>query len=401
MIYKNYCPKCQRVYYLENNIFNNQKCSYDPCKWKNRYKCKNYAGKESESEVDFSNYWDKRCPICNSLMKKIYYFPLYYEKRIIEINHKNYFSDLSEERLKMIIDYVVINEYLRKFSINIEGEKVWGLVDYNGTVLIPAKYYTLDVTECGRIFVTFKRDKTSTMISSNFADFEIDAWGNPILREETGLQKGNIISFIGYDAIYNIGEGFFVSIVDNKEGIVYKDGTTVVEPIFDRIEGRYNVGVCAYKNSTQGIIRLFLGTYGDGLICAEDQTASIDNNHYLQYFMDRYGNKQIVFDRDWLTKNNLYETARIPSYSNCHFENGFIELEFELDRDYGVLYKIDKKGNAEFINTIDNSDPNQDYFDPAEDLNWDGYETYGYNRIDEEDFRDAFDDDPNGYGNIE
>ena len=166
-----------------------------------------------------------------------------------------------------------------------------------------------------------------------------------------------------WDNISNWKGKYAVGIKDGKKGIVNKDGITVIEPIFDEIDHESFYEMIAYNNDSPISYRFLLGTFGEGLVCAEE---SKESKRISLAFVDKDNNKKIVFDEKWKRENGLeLSQINIPFYSLCHFKKGVLRIDFPIDEYYGRIYEIDKQGNALDIGGIDykefrNADPLED-----------------------------------------
>ena len=186
-------------------------------------------------------------------------------------------------------------------------------------------------------------------------------------------------------------------------GIVNIKGDTIVEPIYDTIDKHF----IAYNKERDLYTSIFPSTFGEGLVCAEDydkQNVTKYGKIYgwpnLQYFMDKRGCKQIVFDQHWANRNNInIKDFRISPSTTCHFQNGILKVDCAIDEYYGRIYEVDKLGNAKDVDGIDYKE--FPLFDPIEDIDYNGYEEMGYWGVDDEGLRDALDDEPEASGNID
>lgn len=202
---------------------------------------------------------------------------------------------------------------------------------------------------------------------------------------------------IEWDVVCKMKGDFAVAIKEGKKGIVFKDGTTVIEPIFDNIDHESFHDMLAYNDNSPASYSFILGTYGEGLICAKER---IERGKEQYVFMDKDGNKHIVLNEAWAEKNRIdLRSISIPLHSTCHFNKGLLKIDFPIDEYCGRLYEIDKQGNARDIGGIDYKEYRN--VDLLEDIDYSGYETMGYWGVNDEGLRDALDDDPDAYGNID
>ncbi len=130
-----------------------------------------------------------------------------------------------------------------------------------------------------------------------------------------------------------------------KTGIADKDGVVIVEPIYDyiKIEDYLHRVFVGYIEDKEIETTLFLNTFGDGFLCAEE------NN--VQFIMNTWGKKIVVFNDDWFRTNGLSVHKKIiNAWSLCKFENGSIVLDILEGKDYYVNIRISKEGYTEYVN---------------------------------------------------
>ncbi len=152
-------------------------------------------------------------------------------------------------------------------------------------------------------------------------------------------------------------DDFVIYSKNGRQGLLLNDGTVVTEPLFDSIVFDIFDSFLAYRNLTDIYTSIYPKTYGEGLICCEDFNRETYNKYKrhifgwpnLQYYMDKNGKPEIIFNEEWFVKNNIpILCCPINPDEICHFENGIIEIEIR-DGDSGYKYKVDKSGHAEYV----------------------------------------------------
>jgi hypothetical protein len=192
-----------------------------------------------------------------------------------------------------------------------------------------------------------------------------------------------------------------------KQGLSLKDGTIVIEPIYDSITRSSCYGnFLAYSRQSDNYTEIFPRTYGEGLICCEqydkDKRKELGRLIYgwpnIQFYMDKHGKRIVIFDEDWFNKIGVFPKYGVISPSSvCYFTDGYLDIKIE-DGNCRCKFRVDRKGNAEYQGS--------DYYGPEEadlldDLNYDGYEEMGYWNIQDQGLMEGLDDDPESYGNID
>ena len=148
----------------------------------------------------------------------------------------------------------------------------------------------------------------------------------------------------GNDGDTPISERFNLFRNGNKLGIKYKDNEIVLPAIFDTIHlGAFFWTAC--KDKIDGFIRVYLYTYGEGLVCIEDCTGE-NKKHPYQSFVDKNGNPAVVFDKSWAESNKiLLSDFHIPfCYQQCYRNNVLITTTY-IDKNHDIEYTLDKSGN--------------------------------------------------------
>ena len=419
-LYKYICPKC-------HNIDEDRTCTLEtvlPSSYYREYRCRScHSSFMYNKEMIGDDYvcsmcgefnalelYEGICSNCGTRMNKLYCIPTYPNVGLKRIDGIFFYSGLLGDEKIEVEDYEIVNEYLRKFSILSNGIKLWGLVNNDDILVLTPKYDSITIDNNGNIFVIFplpnfkERDPfTACDIRDYVASFEIDIAGNPILRTYNEKRENiETVVFPDLDAIRLYGD-FAISVKNGKMGIVNIKGDTIVEPIYDTIDKHF----IAYNKERDLYTSIFPSTFGEGLVCAEDydkQNVTKYGKIYgwpnLQYFMDKRGCKQIVFDQHWANRNNIdIKDFRISPSTTCHFQNGILKVDCAIDEYYGRIYEVDKLGNAKDVDGIDYKE--FPLFDPIEDIDYNGYEEMGYWGVDDEGLRDALDDEPEASGNID
>lgn len=410
-IYKYKCPHCSSIkeeneciaeYHGKDAIFKECKCKscgsiimLTDCMLKESISCSNCG------ELNSMELWDKKCPSCGVQMEKLYHIPSYPQIKIVSLNNEYYYIDLITGKQCKIKEFISVNKYLSKFRVIKNDMDYWGLVDLNNNLVLPCIYLSVQINEFGNINVIYPRasyNPKSDFLRTNFLCFDIDLMGIPIHRYyDEDKEWVKVVKFPEYEAISKWWGDVAICVKGGKEGLVYKDGTTILAPIFEEIDAH---GGNDYTGQLKdhNYIEILAGTYGEGLVCVEERIC--DENKCLQFFVDRHFNKVIVFDNDWADKNEISrDSFHINRYTQCHFSNGYLIIDSPVDDYYGHKYKIDRKGHAEYLGEIHYKEFRT--IDLAEDLDYTGYEEQGYWDISDEFDRDAFDDNPDARWNVD
>ena len=136
------------------------------------------------------------------------------------------------------------------------------------------------------------------------------------------------------------------------------------------------------------------------ILCELNYRNNMDGLPFVQYFIDKDGKKQIVFDYAWAEQNDMIlKDFHIPTSSQCHFINGVLEIDIPTDEYWGKKFLIDKSGKTEYKGDIQYQDDPSFDFPYIEDFG--GYEKIRYWNIEDENLRDAIDDDIEALNNID
>lgn len=410
-IYKYRCPCCSVVreekdciadYRNNKAVFKEYKCkscesttmlTYDMLKRK--IVCRNCGG------INSMELWDKRCSSCGVQMEKQYHIPTYPQIKIASLNNEYFYIDFITGKQCKIKEYISVNKFLSKFSVIKNDVDYWGLVDLNNNLVLPCIYLSIQVNELGNISVIYPRtsyNPKSDFQKSNFLCFDIDLMGIPIHRYyDEDKECIKVVKFLEYEAISKWWGDVAICVKGGKEGLVYKDGTTILDPIFEEIEAHAGNDYTG-RLKEHNYIEILAGTYGEGLVCVEERICN--ENKCLQFFVDHHFNKFIVFDNDWADKNEIpRDSFHINRYTQCHFSNGYLIIDSPENEYYGYKYKIDRKGNAECLGEIHYKEFRT--IDLVEDLDYTGYEEQDYWGISDEFDRDAFEDNPDTRWNVD
>lgn len=394
-IYKYICPNCH--YASENKDCTIRIDNKD--KHFKEYKCKDcnesfmYSEDMEKSAVCINcggiytiSLFDGKCPCCGTLMKQLIYFPTYSNVKIQKNKGEDYYCNLFDNTLIKVEEYIVINPYLRKFRINKNKLELWGLVDnYNSIVLFP-KYVYLNINEYGNIFIICPK-----IGLRDYPYCEVDIMGNPIYRSyNKSYDNINTVTFFNIDGICDWYGDFAISIRGTKKGIVHKDGTTVIEPMFDYMELNDYRASASLDNSISNF-HFILGTYGEGIICVEEHENTTQGRTRMQYFVNKDMGKELIFNEEWAHKNDIYlENFHIDHNTKCHFENGILKIDIAVDEYWGELFEINRLGEVVRVGDIEYQELR---FADTSDFDYSGYEEMGYWNIDDRGYREAFDDD--------
>ena len=289
------------------------------------------------------------------------------------------------------------------------NDNYWPLIEFaraHGKMQV-GEFQNKETGELFKSCIFTKPDGTRTFVafSSEMGELtpkEIVAQKNELYvvqRQSSGNYSlcSNKITFNDFDTICQMIGNFAVCIKGKKKGIVHKSGVIVLEPLFDEIEHNGFHEMTAYNDADNAAIRIFLNTFAEGLICAEEIMGS---KSIVQFFMDKRGNKQIIFDEHWAKRNNIdLNGFHISPFATCHFQNGILKVDSAIDEYHGRVYDIDKLGNAKDVGGIDYKEFR--LFDPIEHIDYTGYEEMGSWGVDDECLMDALDGDPEAYGNID
>lgn len=368
-IYQYKCPHCSTIReakdctaeYLHNH------CVYEDAVFK-EYKCKScgsttmLTGNALKNGVVCSNcgelnsmeLWNKKCPLCGVPMVKQYHIPTYPQIKIISLNDELFYLDYILGKQCKIKECISVNKFLSKICIVKNGKDFWGLADSNNNIVLPCIYLSVEINEFGNISVIYPRGlyEPNFGFESNYLSFDIDLMGSPIHRYyDEANECIKIVKFPKYEAVSNWNSNVAICAKEGKEGLVCKDGTTIIEPMFEKIEiGAGSNYSCQLKGHKY--IDIFAGSYGEGLVCVEER--NFNESKGIQFFTDRHFNKVIVFDDEWADKNEIpLGTFHINKYTKCHFQNGYLIVDSAVDEYYGHKYRIDRKGNAEYLGCID------------------------------------------------
>lgn len=407
-LYKYKCPSCNftkeekscATYYahdpyaLHGTIFNEYICKLcgssvmlTASMLKDDIACSNCGG------LNTMELCNSNCPTCGIPMKKQFCIPTYPQVKIVPLNNEYYYIDTVGGKQYTVKKHEIINQYLSKISIILNDTEYWGLIDSNNILVLPCIYLSIQINEYGNVSVIYPRP---TYIPHYYNPtelilrFDVDLFGTPIHRYyDENKECVRIDKFPEYEAVGKWSyDGIAICVKNDKEGLVYKDGSPIIDPIFDFIE--QECGNVFYGHSDKKTIAILGGTYGEGVICVEE----CEREKNMQYFVDHHLNKVIVFNDEWAARNDIpFGVFRIRRNTKCHFENGYLEVDSAIDEYYGRKYKIDHYGDAEDIGDIYYKEFEYGY-DLADVLNYDGYEECGYWGISDEAEREAFDDDP-------
>jgi hypothetical protein len=343
-------------------------------------------------EFNTIGLFDCKCINCGTIMKKSYSFPTYPDFKII--NNKLYYYNQLTETISEIAEYIELSAHIRKFRV----QKSWGIADDNNTLILLPKYDSLEIDEYGNIHITYPVIKTDLGFLSPCC--EIDIMGNPIYRFYNEKEENmEIVTFRNIDAICEWKGDFAISIKGKKKGIVHKNGTTIIEPIFDDVEQGYN-NVYAYKNDCDYGFNILLGTYGDGLICVEEHQNTSQGRRRVQFFVNKDFNKVLVFDEIWARRNNIdLDRFHISHHALCHFEKGVLEIEIADDEYSGQIFEINVNGDCKWVRSVDYKEFGA--FDITDHLDYSGYEEVNFYKIDDESFRELLDDESQALSNVD
>lgn len=136
---------------------------------------------------------------------------------------------------------------------------------------------------------------------------------------------------------------------ENKKGIICKNGTIVIEPIFDYAEQDYYTVLASNHNSNSNF-EILLGTFGDGYICIEERARTQKGRTRLQYFVNNKMEKILVFDKNWAMTNEIdLDEFHIPRHTSSHFKNGILKIDIAIDDYFGRIFEISINGVAKYI----------------------------------------------------
>ena len=202
------------------------------------------------------------------------------------------------------------------------------------------------------------------------------------------------------DVIHDWIGDFAIITRGNKKGIIYIDGTIVIEPIFDYVEhNNYHTILASYDNSKSNF-DILLGTFGDGYVCIEERKRTQYGRTRIQYFVNKNMEKVLVFDEIWAMKNDIdIDEFHIPLHTTCHFYNGILKIDVAVDEYFGRLFEININGDVKYIGETHYKEFITESIENY--LNYDGYEEFEYYNIENDSYRDALDDDIEAMGNLD
>ncbi len=401
-IYKYVCPKCKHE--EESEEFEAHP----------KYRCscgftvvgrRDFSGKYSCACCgDLMSPWDYNCPICKTPMLKVLQFPIYPNRRIIFCRNTWYYTDSSMGIKQKVKECEEDSLGLFHAYIETNGTSLCGLFSDDGYMILPFKYKYINIDKYGIIQVVsftkkLKEEPLNEQRYHNFHCNYIDPFGNFLYLGDSDEYGALVTTLKGFNIDYWNGD-FAVFTKEGKQGILYKDGSIVVNPIFERIQDSnswMHYLEATKSDSILGLLtfKIYPGTFGEDWVGVEE--ISVDNK--LMYFMDKYGNKRLVFDQLWKDKNSELSRFSLENNYSAHFINGILRVNALHDPYFGAIYKIYKDGSSEFEGTESyGEDP---AFKNADDyINYTGYESMGYFETDSYE-RDAFDDDSEARWNIE
>lgn len=397
-LYKYICPNChyreeEKNYTdLYGTTYREYRCSncqasYMYCTEEDKDKHSCYSCGKNGTKV----LWKHECPRCGTPMIRTYLFPTYSDSKIVKVNSQYLYFDMLVGKLFKVHDFEEEGVYLRKFSVQRDGRKLWGLVDNNNLLVLYPKYTSVKTDNWGNIFVTYSErgDKV----------YEVNLYDCPIKRiydknrETVRLKIFSSIYSIYYDS------DFEVFTENNKEGLRRKDGAVILNPDYDFVHTEkywhdWDI-YCAYNKEEISRLIVYPRTYGEGWVLAEEcfeeeLVFDCHNSHTRnQFFIDRFGNKKLVFDSEWKERHDVHGFCIGPKDLYC-FDGGIFYCVWN---DY--YWKIDRKGNIESL-YMAHPEPDH-YLEP----DYFGYDELGYYGIADENYRDAFDDDPEAFSSID
>jgi hypothetical protein len=197
--------------------------------------------------------------------------------------------------------------------------------------------------------------------------------------------------------------GFEIYKNGKNSGIITSKGVVVIDAIFSEISfsNKFPNVAIAKKENINLTFAILLETFSDGLICVVECRDNDIQSKYKrqgQYFIDRFGHKQIIFSERWAHENKVpFSNIYIPLDFHNKFIDGFIEIEIPVDENYGYIFKVDKSGRTYYYKDVGYREPVN--FSPEEVLDYGDYD--GYWSISDENYRDALDDDAEAFINMD
>ena len=277
-----------------------------------------------------------------------------------------------------------------------DSPKRWTLLDFArqfGPKMQVGNFVNNETGEEFKSCIFTKPDGTRTFVafSSKMGELtpkEISAMQNKlyVVQLESGnyslclpnKERNNTVSSEKHVENYDCDD-FVIYSKNGRQGLSLKDGTIVVEPLYDSIILDKDRTFLAYRQMSDIYTSIYPKTYGEGLICCEEHNREnykkIKRRIYgwpnLQYYMDKNGEREIVFNEDWFDKNGIpILCCPIRPGEICYFKDGFIDIEIR-DGDSGYKYKVDRYGHAEYVggNYYGQDDYSvQDYYNDNPDL---------------------------------
>ena len=391
-LFKYKCPFCSRIIDTHDcrlGYSENRKKVYLDYKCTSCNEIKGFFSLEEANNCCCSNtgdsgnwtLWDKRCPTCHARMGKMYTLALSDDGTLHKDEEGYSFIDNQTGELFEVLKTEIYDSILIKFYVkNTEKQMLCGLASFDGHLLLYPRYYDIKIDEYGNLFAIVRESEW------DFFEFELNIFGQPIHRyydEKNQCVKCSV--FENIDCILEVTSDVFISKKNDKYGFVKKDGNTIVNPIFEIIDTRWDREYVGHISDSERLTLFPFSFSGVFLCCFSEEK-------HEGFLMNKYGNKITIIDKRTLETNykHFYNAKYLPK--------GVWEITIDVTEygEYRII--VDNTGKVVDYNSIDRV---VHEYDPINDTDWTGYEEMGYWGIEDEDLRKAFDDDAEALGNID
>lgn len=248
-------------------------------------------------------------------------------KKVTVINGVRYLADVSNDDIFEISDYTEISDGLFIIGIIIDRDqyhycgktynnykKKWGCINYLGDVIIPFDYVSIK-QKFDFIEACFEE---ASVCFNHYRYFYFDNQGIPICPNTK-------VRFYGWTRVeYFDGHNISIGQKNGKQGILRKDGTIFIEPLYLSIKIDYTVkvitAVCDNRDIIQWIYRK-----------ETQRWIQLPNGHRYVGFFD--GLYVLEVNEQQYAKDILWKTV-IPPYFSC----------ISVYKDYCIVCKNGTKG---------------------------------------------------------